>query len=128
MVCMIPGQGLRMQIFPAACSPALISFPFSSQIAGKIPSAAGPALPGFMRSSAGFVVQRKPPVSVCQNVSTIGQCSPPIFLWYHIHASGLIGSPTVPSRRKDDKSYFDGWIFASASAALINERIAVGAV
>src|SRR6266446_3077366 len=29
-----------------------------------MPSAAGPALPGFIRSSAGFVVMRKPPVSV----------------------------------------------------------------
>ena len=39
------------------------------------------------------------PVSVCHQVSTIGQRSRPMFLWYHIHASGLIGSPTDPSRR-----------------------------
>jgi hypothetical protein len=45
-----------------------------------------------------------PPVSVCHHVSTIGQFSFPIVLKYHIHTSGLIGSPTVPSRRKDDRS------------------------
>ena len=33
--------------------------------------AGGPALPGFMGSSAGLVVQRKPPVSVCHQVSTM---------------------------------------------------------
>jgi len=30
----------------------------------------------------------------------MGQRSPPIFLWYHIQASGLMPSPTVPSRRR----------------------------
>ena len=39
---------------------------------------------------------------------TIGQRSPPMCSWYHIHASGLIGSPTVPSKRSDDKSCFAG--------------------
>ncbi len=69
-----------------------------------------------------------PPVSVCQKVSTIGQRPPPMFVWYHIQASGLIGSPTVPSRRRLDRSYRFGWLVSSASAALISERIAVGAV
>ena len=41
------------------------------------------------------------PVSVCHQVSTIGQRPPPITLWYHSHAFGLIGSPTVPSSRSD---------------------------
>ena len=45
-----------------------------------------------------------PPVSVCQNVSTMGQRPPPTLSWYHIHASGLIGSPTLPSRRSVDRS------------------------
>src|SRR5207245_10115863 len=31
------------------------------------------------------------------HVSTIGQRCPPMLWWYQIHASGLIGSPTVPS-------------------------------
>ena len=46
------------------------------------------------------------PVSVCHQVSTIGQRSPPTTLWYHSHALGLIGSPTVPSRRSLDRSAF----------------------
>jgi hypothetical protein len=48
------------------------------------------------------------PVSVCHHVSTIGQRSPPMCSWYQIHASGLIGSPTEPSRRSDDRSCFFG--------------------
>ena len=37
-----------------------------------------------------------PPVSVCHHVSTIGQLEFPGTSKYHFHASGLIGSPTVP--------------------------------
>ena len=48
------------------------------------------------------------PVSVCHQVSTIGQRSAPITLWYQSHAFGLIGSPTVPSRRSDDRSWAAG--------------------
>ena len=43
------------------------------------------------------------PVSVCHQVSTIGQRSPPITRWYQSHAFGLIGSPTdaeQPQRRQ----------------------------
>jgi hypothetical protein len=40
----------------------------------------------------------------------------------------LIGSPTVPRRRSVDRSKLFGCTFASASEALISERIAVGAV
>ena len=36
-------------------------------------------------------------VSVCQNVSTMAHFSLPTTRWYHNHASGLMGSPTVPS-------------------------------
>ena len=57
------------------------------------------------------------PVSVCHHVSTIGQRSPPIVWWYHIHASGLIGSPTEPSRRRRDRS-----CFAGHSVAPVHER------
>ena len=48
------------------------------------------------------------PVSVCHHVSTTGQRSPPITVQYQTHASGLIGSPTVPSRRSDERSCFSG--------------------
>jgi hypothetical protein len=65
-----------------------------------------------------------PPVSVCHHVSTIGQRSLPIVLRYHIHASGLIGSPTVPSNRRLDRSCLNG----HCSPQRMNARIAVGAV
>src|ERR1700731_1209494 len=64
------------------------------------------------------------PVSVCHHVSTTGQRPPPMFLWYHIHASGLIGSPTVPSNRNEDRSCF----FTHWSPHRMKARIAVGAV
>ena len=48
------------------------------------------------------------PVSVCHHVSTIGHRPPPMCSWYQIHASGLIGSPTEPSRRSDERSCFCG--------------------
>jgi hypothetical protein len=48
------------------------------------------------------------PVSVCHQVSTTGQRSPPIANRYHIHASGLIGSPT--EQRLADACYL--WAFA----------------
>ena len=44
------------------------------------------------------------PVSVCHQVSTTGQRSPPITFQYQSQAFGLIGSPTVPSSRSDERS------------------------
>jgi len=44
-------------------------------------------------------------VSVCQKVSTIEHFPFPITSWYHSHASGLIGSPTVPSTCSEDRLY-----------------------
>ena len=64
------------------------------------------------------------PVSVCHHVSTMGQRPLPMTVWYHIHASGLIGSPTDPSRRKLDRSD----LFGHSSPWRMKERIAVGAV
>ena len=63
------------------------------------------------------------PVSVCHQVSTIGQRSPPITLWYQSQALGLIGSPTEPSRRSEERS---DWAGISAPH-LMKVRIAVGA-
>src|SRR5262249_49072388 len=65
-----------------------------------------------------------PPVSVCHQVSTIGQRLPPITSWYQIHASGLIGSPTVPSKRNELRS----WRCGHSTPHFIKARIAVGAV
>ena len=64
------------------------------------------------------------PVSVCHQVSTIGQRSPPITLRYQSHALGLIGSPTVPSRRSFERSCFCGY----STPHLMHARMAVGAV
>ena len=70
-VCMKPGQGLLMQMLPALPLPGSTSLPSSSRITGRIPSAPGPQLPGFIGCSAGSVVPMKPPVSVCHQVSTM---------------------------------------------------------
>ncbi len=64
------------------------------------------------------------PVSVCHHVSTIGHRSPPMWVWYHIHASGLMGSPTVPSTRRLDRS----WAAGCSSPHFMKVRMAVGAV
>ena len=45
------------------------------------------------------------PVSVCHHVSTTGHRSPPMCFQYQTHASGLIGSPTLPSSRSDERSW-----------------------
>ena len=65
-----------------------------------------------------------PPVSVCHQVSTIGQRPPPMCSWYQIQASGLIGSPTVPSSRSDERSCFSAY----CGPHFMWARIAVGAV
>ena len=65
-----------------------------------------------------------PPVSVCHHVSTMGQRPPPMTRWYHIHASGLIGSPTVPRSLSEERLC----LFGHSSPHLTKVRIAVGAV
>ena len=45
-------------------------------------------------------------------------------MWYHIHASGLIGSPTVPSTLSELRSYF----LVKSSPNFMRARMAVGAV
>ena len=64
------------------------------------------------------------PVSVCHQVSTMGVRSPPMCLRYQIQASGLMGSPTDPSSRSDDKSNCSGM----SSPHFMKVRMAVGAV
>ena len=80
--------------------------------------------PGFIGVAPGKGEIRMPPVSVCHQVSTIGQRPSPTTRQYHSHASGLIGSPTVPSRRSDLRL----WRFTGSSPSRISARIAVGAV
>ena len=81
------------------------------------------AEPGLVSVIPGSGVIMIAPVSVCHHVSTIGQRSPPITLWYHSQALGLIGSPTLPSRRRLDRSCLCG----HCAPHLMHARIAVGA-
>jgi hypothetical protein len=79
---------------------------------------------GFVSVTPGSAETMIAPVSVCHHVSTIGAASAPMISRYHIHASGLMGSPTEPSRRIEDRSNCCGiW-----RPSFMNERIAVGAV
>ena len=82
------------------------------------------AAPGLVAVMPGSGVMRMPPVSVCHHVSTIGQRSPPMWVRYQIHASGLIGSPTDPSRRRLERSCRAG----RSSPHFMKVRIVVGAV
>src|SRR5215469_13454469 len=80
--------------------------------------------PGLSLVAPGSGVIRMPPVSVCHHVSTIGQRRSPTTRWYHSQASGLIGSPTVPSSRRLAREVF----FTVAPPRFRGARIAVGAV
>src|ERR1019366_7632595 len=82
------------------------------------------AEPGFVSVIPGSGVILIAPVSVCHHVSTIGHLSLPIWRWYQIQASGLIGSPTEPSNRREERSHLAGY----SSPHFMNARIAVGAV
>src|SRR3954470_19336882 len=96
------GHGFRMTSLPPTL--AATSFPLSSTTAASTPKKGRVAVPGFVGVAPGSGVIMCPPVSVCHHVSTIGQRPPPTRRWYHIQASGLIGSPTVPSRRSEERS------------------------
>ena len=80
--------------------------------------------PGFVVETPGSGLIMMAPVSVCHHVSTIGQRSPPTCSRYHIQASGLIGSPTEPSTRSDDRSC----ACSSSGPHFMYVRIVVGAV
>ena len=98
--------------------------PSSSTTSTAMPGTGTCALPGLVSVTPGRAEIMIAPVSVCHHVSTIGAVLPPMILRYHIHASGLMGSPTEPSRRIDDRSNF----FGISRPSFMNERIAVGAV
>src|SRR4030088_1604388 len=81
------------------------------------------ALPGLSVVTPGSGVIMIIPVSVCHQVSTTGVRPPPMYCRYQIHASGLIGSPTVPSRRSDERAWRSGYSLPH----FMKVRIAVGA-
>jgi hypothetical protein len=82
------------------------------------------AEPGFRVVAPGRGEIMMAPVSVCHQVSTTGQRPPPMTVWYQIHASGLMGSPTEPRRRSEERS----WASGSFVPHFMNVRMAVGAV
>src|ERR1044071_9734997 len=86
-------------------------------MSAKMPGRASVAEPGLVGVAPGSGEIMWPPVSVCHQVSTIGQRPRPTVSWYQIQASGLIGSPTVPRMRSDERSYF----FGRSPPALISQ-------
>src|SRR3954471_21571864 len=116
------GHGLRMTNLPPVLAGHF--FPASSTTLGPIPKKGRVAVPGFVGVAPGSGVIMMAPVSVCHHVSTTGQRPPPMTSWYHIHASGLIGSPTDPRSRREDRSRRAG----HSVPHRMNARIAVGAV
>ncbi len=104
--------------------PLPTAFPSLSTTSAPIPGSGRVAEPGLVPVTPGSGLIMIAPVSVCHHVSTTGQRSPPKFLRYHIQASGLIGSPTEPSSRSEDRSCPAG----TSSPHFMNVRIVVGAV
>src|SRR6188768_2451369 len=105
MVRSIDGHGLVIASRPP---PTGTGWPLSVRIWMLKPGNACVADPGLVRVMPGSGVIAMAPVSVCHQVSTIGHRLLPMCRWYQIHASGLIGSPTDPIRRSDDRSWFAG--------------------
>ena len=70
-----PGQDSVMQRLPVVAPSSTLPSP--STICGTMPKNGLVAEPGFNRVAPGSGVIRMPPVSVCHQVSTIGQRSSP---------------------------------------------------
>ena len=82
--------------------------PSSSTILAEMPGRgviADPALVAVTPGSGEIMID---PVSVCHQVSTIGVLLAPKASRYQRQASGLIGSPTLPSSRRLDRSCASG--------------------
>src|SRR5664279_5951075 len=99
MVRIIEGQGFLITRKPpdpkGTLSPARVT------TSATIPGKGLVADPGLVAIAPGRGAIMIAPVSVCHQVSTIGQRSLPMTSRYHIQASGLIGSPTLPSKRSE---------------------------
>ena len=120
----IPGQGVLIIREPLVSGST--SLPVSSTTSISNPGIGNVAEPGFngIVSIPGKGLINIPPVSVCHHVSIIGHFFFPITLKYHFQTSGLIGSPTVPSKRKVERLNE----FGISSPNFINIRSAVGVV
>src|SRR5271165_3581473 len=98
MVRSIEGQGFWIVRYPV--SPGPTGSPFMLTTFAITPGSGSVAEPGFVGVAPGSGEIRIEPVSVCHQVSTMGQRFFPIASKYHFQAAGLMGSPTVPSRRR----------------------------
>src|ERR1700686_2531022 len=122
MVRSIPGQGFVIPRNPPA--PDGTGLPSMVTISATTPGKGRVAEPGLVATAPGIGAIIMWPVSVCHHVAVMGQRLPPMISRFHIQASGLIGSPTVPSRRRLLMSCF----FGHSLPHLMKVRIAVGAV
>src|SRR5579862_2461264 len=122
MVRSMDGHGLRSTSFPPTFGPT--SLPSLSTTAASTPKNGRVADPGLVGMAPGRGVIMIAPVSVCHQVSAMGQRPPPILSWYHIQHSGFIGSPTLPRTRNEERSCLAGHL----SPHLMKARMAVGAV
>src|SRR5207245_11346140 len=120
MVRSMAGHGLLITRYPL--EPSDTGVPSMLTTSGTMPGNGRVAEPGFVAIAPGMGVIMICPVSVCHQVSTIGQRFSPITSRYHIHASGPIGSPTVPSSRRLLGLCFRG----HSSPHLLNVQIALG--
>src|SRR5271168_4179857 len=103
--------------------PRSTGVPALSTTSAPIPGSGNVAEPGLHVVSPGSGEIMMAPVSVCHHVSTTGQRPPPMWVRYHIHASGLMGSPTDPRTRNDDMS----WRSGNSVPHFMNVLMAVGA-
>src|ERR1700739_4101290 len=106
MVRNIDGHGLLKTRYPPPPGPTRL--PSISTTSATIPGSGFVAEPGLVAVMPGGGEIMMPAVSGCHHVSTMGQRPCPMVSLYQIHASGLIGSPTVPIRRSDESLYLPG--------------------
>src|SRR5260370_20962498 len=102
----IAGEGRLLHATPPA--PAGTDWPSRFTTSAMMPGSGRVAEPGLVAIAPGSGEIRIEPVSVCHHVSTMGQRPRPIVSRYHIHASGLIGSPPLPSKPKLFMACFPG--------------------
>src|SRR5699024_10887136 len=101
------GQGALKAKRPRTFSPFhSISLPSSSIKTGCTPGKGRDANRGLGLLIPGIVEIIIAPVSVCHQVSTIGQFPLPILSLYQYQASSLMGSPTLPKTFREERSCF----------------------
>src|SRR5271156_4708964 len=81
-------------------SPGPTGSPFMFPTRAATPGNGSVAEPGLAGVAPGSGEIRIAPVSVCHHVATMGQRFFPMASKYHFQAAGLMGSPTVPRRRR----------------------------